>query len=497
MPTIPPTTPEAKKVTPKRLLEFIDLGTGADLDVNRYQDYLRAHGVQVASYFRKMIRELTGFRPSELHDAAPKAYEESNQAEEIRTKINTQMADKGERRIEGLRELSYVADDYIQQTVETYFPNEESAEMNNLVRTCHDPAKLVLLAFDDKKAPKIKFEAARKLLVMKLLADVRDYKKEESNYTDALNYMVHFLDEKVLQVPEGAREGEIVTKYLVSHHEGEEHKTAEAEFGDTMPTPDQIDKNTRITQLDCRRTIVTDPLGLEREILFRYEPREKEYGARVTKAVRFNALIGEKDADRNGLRFVFASRADWDDFYRMFEGKLKDEIRSGIEALLHTETNPKQQKILKSRLSALEKGNLIVKHDEEDTLDGSTKYNGSDPASSPELKVLTFKLEVTMADGTPYHYEFQVFLPNGYADTLYHSRVGHDVYTVNRFYAAGVDKILFPPKYYPKLDHEKAHEKAIKLVCQRQWNGNGNGFSVPAPEPEGAPDEDVEKNENK
>lgn len=137
-------------------------------------------------------------------------------------------------------------------------------------------------------------------------------------------------------------------------------------------------------------------------------------------------------------------------------------------------------------------------------MDGS-KFNGSSQSSSSELKVYKFKLELTKADGRQHHYEFQIFLPDGYADYLYRKGVSWEEYNVDRFFSEGVDELLFPSHIYP-IDRQKLLEKDLKQAHQRAWIGNGNGgsheathkqdASIPSPEPDQTEEEGIEQKED-
>lgn len=465
--TIPPQS--KARITPRQLLQYNRLGTGVDLNLDEYQDYLLEYGLEVAREVRRMIHELTGFTPAELNRIAST----SKMSATIRTrgKIRSQLMKMTKRRPEDLRQLSDAADDYIREISGDYFPGEEAVEMNDEVATCIDPAKLVLRAFNDRLTAKIKFEAARKLLLMKLIAEVRDCGEQCVDHEDALDYMTTFFNERILKLPEGHRVGDLFDRYLISQHEGEKLRTTSAEFRKEKPNDIDPLSKIRVTFLECRRAIVKDKTGREREIFFRKHPRKKTSDSRLTKALRYGTSIGEKDVDRNGIRLVFSSREDWEDFFKMFKSELKQEIEEGLREELETETDRRKKTVLESRLRSLEQS--IIIHDVKDSLDGNG-FRGSAHSSSPELKVYKFKLELTLADGRQHHYEFQVFLPDGYADSMYRKGVSWDEYNVDRFFRENVDELLFPAKIYPKLDREKAREKVMKQAHRKVWNGNGD-----------------------
>jgi len=485
MPPIPPKKPQTE-ITPRDLLAFNRLGTGSDINTTEYRAHLRQTGVRVANESREMIKNLTSFTPSELHELAPEAtFSRSTKAERIRSRIRGQLIKnfsffdkyKKDEKVAGMRELSRDADDYIKDIIEDYFQDEQAVKMNNEVETCHDVATLALMAYNDELSAKVKFEAARKLLLMKFFGRIRDYSEKEVDHEEALQYMMSIFNERIIKLPEGARQGDVFTKYLVSHHEGADFKASSAEIVGEKPTEANSEHGlTRVTNLICRRTILEDKSGNEREAFFSVEPRDKTSFSRMTKALRYGGKIGQRDLDRNGLRLVFSNRADWEDFFRMFKEELKSEIEGGLKEQLEHEMNRKQRKILESRLRSLDQS--IIIHSVKDSLDGGG-FKGKSSVSSNDLRVHKFDLEVTRADGKQHHYEFQVFLPDGYADSKYRKRVSWDEYDANRFFSGNVDELLFPVKVYPQVDHDKIHAKVMKQAHRKVWNGNVDSIFPP------------------
>lgn len=493
---------EAKKITPRQYLCYNRLGTGCDINTEEYRDYLFTHGTATARETRKMVKELTGFSPLALHDMAPQVHlSNTPNAKDIRTRIKNQVL-KGLPFLEkykdpdkegGLRALSRQADDYIRSLISDYFPGEDDVQMADEVATCSDVESLVLMAFHDGLDSKIKFEAARKLHLMKLFGEIGNHSKKMVDHDKALKYMTDFFTKRINKLPEGARSGQSYDRYLVSTHGGEELETTKYEILDTRPDSTTLDSNVRVTPMRCRRTVVKDKNGKERVIFFRKHPRDKDEEARLTKLLRYNADIGEKDTDRNGIRLVFDSMEDWDDFFRMMKEELKNEIEEELNEMKKVETDPDRLETIESRLNTLD--DSIDIGEGKGSLNGAEPFNGSAECSSTKMKIYKFPMKLTRADGRMHHYEFQVLTPDGYADYLYRKGVSWEEYNVNRFFHKNVDELVFPKRIYPNIDRPKLRKKVLKLARQKLWNGNGNGHSDTSPKPENKEPSGVEEQE--
>ncbi len=281
--------------------------------------------------------------------------------------------------------------------------------------------------------------------------------------------MMDLLNERVIELPSGAKQGSKKVRHLISKHAPDSYETIATEIVDEIPEEAYEDSLTQITPIPFRKTTIVDS-GKEREIFFAVEPRQKLDESRLIKMLRYNCEVGEKDVDLNGLRFLFQAREDWEAFFPMLKEEIRNEIREDICEKLENDTdlNEEEQSKLKDRLSDLESSIEIIEAPK-DSLNGE-EFNGNCSSSSKEFRVYKFKMRVTRADGRQHLFEFQVFLPDGYADAEYRKGVSWEAYHADRFFREGVDKVMFPPQHYPELDHEEAHKKKMQQAHEKVWN---------------------------
>lgn len=323
MPSAQPHKSEIQ-ITPSQYLEFTRIGTGTELNLDAYHDFCMENGVSVAREIRFRLSNLTGFSDTELHQIAPaNTTAKTISAEKMRDDIRSNLLAVSDYSLEEIHGLSKAANDYITDIIKDYFPGEEHAQMNDEVATCNDPAKLFLLAFNDKYSAKIKFEAARKLLIMQSIKEIRDFSEQEVDDEDALSYMTDFFNDRMLAVPEGGRIGDLTKRFLISYHDPETLQTMATEISEVPEVKPHPKWKVRITPLDCRTALVTDPqTGREMSVLFRKHPRQKTEHSRLTKALRFGTMIGAINNDLNGIRLVFTNENDIEGFISEFKKKL-------------------------------------------------------------------------------------------------------------------------------------------------------------------------------
>lgn len=473
-------TPKTQAIaTPKEFFQVIQFGTGADFNHQKFDEYIEKHGEkgrEIVRQTRQSFIELIGFKPEELSYIAPEGtFPTSESYETARNQIHERIIDKldflknyaEEKREAGLRRMGTEANNYLDRLIAYYFPGEEAIEMNSEVEICNDAASLTLLAHNDQVDAKVKFEAARKLLLMKFIGEIRNYSRQDEDDDEALHYMMGLFNERILELGEGEKIGSTTPRYLVSHHDPDTFETLKAIFKNEKPTTSETKGLTQVTKLPSRKTIVMGKNGKEREIFFSIDPREKGDESRLTKTLRYGCQIGEKDVDRNGLRLVFEKREDWDDFFRMFKEEVKSEVREGLCEQLENGTDNSDLEEIQARLNDLDSNIEIT--EEKDSLDGNG-FDGNASSSSKDFKICKFKMRVTRADGRQHQYEFQVFLPDGFADAKYRKGVGWEEYHADRFFREEVDKLLFPESIYPELDREEAYKKVMQRAHEKVWD---------------------------
>jgi len=463
-------------ITPRQKLWFNRLGTGKDILVPELVEFFSENSTEIIEYHLRELERLTGYTYEELHEMAPKiTFSPKRQAELTRRQIRNRMANgmpflnnsiKAKKET-GMREAAITANDYIKDIISSYFPGEEQVKMNNEVEMCNDAATLRLMSLNDELAPKVKFEAGRKLILLQLLGEIKDYTEKVVDHQEAIQYMFNFFNEKIFHLHEGERMGETTIRYLVSHHTGKDHQAKGSEIMGEKPRKSELGENDRVTHLEMRRTIVKNEDGEEREIYFSIEAREKTVESRLTKALRFKSHIGVKDVDRNGIRMVFETLEDWEDFKPGFKEYLETHIREDLDEHITAEKDKEKKVPLKSRL---QKENAPL-GDPKGKLDRG-EFKGSSPSSSSELKTYKFSMIVFRASGDLHTYEFQILLPDGYADTRYRKGVNWEEYDVNRFFDQGVDGLLFPVMHYSEINRKALRKKLIEQARRKAQNGS-------------------------
>ena len=472
-------SPETDSFTPREFMEVLALGTGTEIRKEEYFEFLKKKGANTIAEVRAAIGKLTGHSPGELHRLAPEtAFEHTRKAENIRKRIRASLINnlpflKGksskEEREKELKKLSGKANDYIKEVTEQFFAKDRAVLQNIEVTVCDDMAELLAMTFSDRIDPKIKFEASRKLALIKLMGEIEDYSEAQVDHARALNFMISFFNRRIHDLPEGAKIGAIFPRFLISRHSEKDFRTVSAEFSETEP--EIKEKNTKTTYLPSRRTVVTDEKGDERIIYFSMEPRHKTPHSRLTKTFRYNSRIGEKDLDRNGIRMVFETHKDWLDFSKKFQDELKNDIKEGLIEQLENEKNKEKRNVLESRLRNIDSS--IIIYETKDSLQGQ-EFEGSANSSASSLRIMKFRMALTLADGRQHQYEFQIFLPDGYADATYRKGLSWEEYNVDRFFDEKVDELLFPPRIYPHINREEIHKKMLKQAHQRVWNGHAH-----------------------
>lgn len=477
---MPPEIPlqSSDDISTREFFEVIRLGVGCDLSHRRLVDFLKEHGKrgrEVIEQTRAYVKGVTGYEIKELGKRAQeRSLPNTDSYRETRNRIRTQLLNSTpflrryneEDRESGMRKHGLEANAYMQKLIVYYFPGEESAQTHPKVETCNDAADLVLMACDDNAESKVKFDAARKLLLMKYIGEIRDYSQKDEDHDRALQYMHSLFDEQVVELPEGAKIGATTTKYLVSRHEEGTYRTIGTEILDEKPDESTLDELTKVTPLEWYKTTVANKAGERRGIYYAISFRNKGDESRLIKALRYNAKVGERDVDRNGIRQLFTEAEDWIDFRPGLFEHIKSEVWEGLQERLETETDITEQEDILATLNDLDR--CIEVTEPKNSLNGEG-FNGSAPSSSEKLKVDKFKMRVTRADGRQHRYEYQAFLPDGFADEKYRKGVSWEEYNTNRFFEAGVDQLFFPEHIYSGINRKKAWAEALQRAHEKLW----------------------------
>lgn len=109
----------------------------------------------------------------------------------------------------------------------------------------------------------------------------------------------------------------------------------------------------------------------------------------------------------------------------------------------------------------------IVIYQVKDNLEGEGEFNASREAGSAELAVLKFKIEIRGSDEKREirHYEIQIYLPKGYADSKFSLSASHESYSIKR--AIKVGRVYWPEDIY-NVDHELAKHNAFNDLMKEK-----------------------------
>jgi mRNA-degrading endonuclease RelE of RelBE toxin-antitoxin system len=487
-----------KEITPRLRLAYNTLRADPNLTPEKYKEFLGEHGHKIASATRERIKELTGYRPEELSGMASTfSCSTSPKAERIKQSIHSSIAKaipflncyKTGRREEGLKKIGDTADDFISSLIKRFFNREDQTSLHNDVALCNDVGTLTMMAYNENMADKLRFEASRKLLLMEFMGEAMEQGERYEDHNEAMNFLNSIFNQKFYELPEGAKIGENFEYFLVAEHGEDDMRAMKAEIRKEEPVKEEKDTNTTISKLRMRMTSVEDPEGRPRQIHFAVEPRSKTLWSRLIKAFRYNQQIGEESLDRNGIRMIFASKEDMDDFLNKLKDTLEATIRENFQEQLNElekeEINDKdlsrnrKKEIQKTRegkrsviKSRMKEENVLI-YDVKDSLETGEAEQEYNPSKSKKYRVKKFKLNVGRANGRRHTYEFQCFLPDGYADTKYRHEVNWAEYEIRRFFEEGIDELLFPSCIY-NLDREGIKNRLIQNERRRIWNGSLN-----------------------
>lgn len=279
-------------------------------------------------------------------------------------------------------------------------------EMANEVQAENNPVELAILTLDERYAPRVRFEAKRKLELMDLAAKI-DHRERQTNTKEHYRMFMDFLNENVW-LPTMKR-GDIEYIYLLSSHDPNTNActsvtTLSREEGEGTT----LNQDQKLTLLPRRKF---EPNG--HEIPIYVTPREKSPEAKILKLLRKGA---ENPAlavdDEIGFMGVLDSVKDIEAFNRQL------------------------------RKSSIDVDSMLTFEEVEDTLTGEERKPNSIGGSS---EVRMFKCFVRMNGA---RIEMILHTNQTYLDYLYRSGVAHDEYEARRLFDSGVMELLFPPSIY-------------------------------------------------
>ncbi len=318
--------------------------------------------------------------------------------------------------------------DYVQQkVVPTLIPQPE---MINEVRGAQNPGDLILMLFDDRYAPRARFEAIRKLTLMNIIASI-DQKHNGSNtmYVKFLEFLnTHVLDTKTHRIGEHER------VYLLSKHNKDTFAVEEVkEISEEQAKNLQLKPYQKLTFIGHRNFF--DEKGNLTPVYV--TPREKSLEATVLKMLRKDEDNPSAAVDDNiGLFAVFNSKKDLNAFQR----HLVDAADTANSGILFT--------------------------DMDDTLNGEA-YHGENTGSSNDIQWRKCFVRVNGAT-----VELAMMTNESYLNYRNKLDASHDEYVVKRAFETGVVDLLLPERFYGTKSKE-LREQELRRV-RRNIEGKVN-----------------------
>lgn len=287
----------------------------------------------------------------------------------------------------------------------------------------NNPFRLGLMLLDKKLNPQRRFEAKRKLLLMRLAGSIDKQGRNvdtENQYT-AFN---KFLNEHVWTLSDGQPTSE---DWILSTHNLEDMRCEETRIITKEEAEAyELAKNQKIEAVE-RRSFMVDG----KRIPVRQDTREKSMVSKIIKLLRKgNDNPAAAVEDEVGLMAVLDSRADIKTFITHLHNK------------------------------AIESGSAIVFEDPEDTFGNSSRENVA-IGGSDQIKMVKFHARV---HGT--RPEVLLLTNQEYLNYKLKDGVAHDEYEIERIFKSGVMNFLFPKDFY-RFDREKTKNASIERVRRK------------------------------
>ena len=401
-----------------------------------------------------------------------------------------------------LTALSRVANDYYSFLRGKYFDKSHHVALNAEVENCHNIGHLFLMAFDAKNyIPKVRREAANKLILMILLSELENYSKQNN---EAMEKMTNLLNERVFKFP-GIKKGKTYSHYLFSRH----NETGEVQSCEIRTEDRELEAGEQ--KEDLERRLFHREERLDDSVENHYVAmgnREKDLLQRLSKLIRENNTPGEQETDLNGFRFMVEHKEDQELLMNAILEVAQESFNEGAEKCLEKDVLDEQASMILEKLYYFNKGELnfsamdekekpyilnldpipISSHklkqlqspgvidalgqdvtqapvfitEFKDTLDGNTPFKGGSASSSGKLRVLKYKLHVANPErpGEYDQYEMQYYLPEGYLNMQRDQDLRHKRYGIERVFER-LAPLMFGEEIY-KVDHLQAKERALK-----------------------------------
>lgn len=402
----------------------------------------------------------------------------------------------------------------------------QELDMINEIRNCDDPSTLLLWAFDDRVSDdeeetikyrrRKRFEALRKLLIMLDLSEAKDDSDPEIDHKTALEELTSFLyeriiyrdklkrlhldancdrngnaiDAKFVDAIDGNATGDRRTRKLLARkmHQTLNGKDVYVITDDRIKGSGDLvvkayDANDYIANRDVDRNGQLFVFGSRKEwehCFDQFIPELIDDIATNTqkKADKSSQTPGEELPELKALRASQLVRVrelkedgSLGEIYGMFlsitpiEG---GEIQCKNPKAFFSNIAVKAGKPAYSKEYEQYKDSIlrtIVIYDEKDNLEGQNEFRASRKAGSSKLAVLKFKIEIRGSDTKKEvrHYEFQIYLPKGFANSKFSLRDSWESYSIKR--ANKVGRAFWPEDIY-EVDHAQAQSDAFSGLEQ-------------------------------
>lgn len=300
-------------------------------------------------------------------------------------------------------------------------PITRHIEMVNEVGSTHDIVELQLMVFDRKYSDKARFEAMRKIELIRLAGSI-DQRERETKVSERFAAFQNFLDAHVWS---SERIGDTEDVYLLSEHDLDSTNACNSTQIITEEIAQGLDlqDNQKLTLLKRRKFTVN---GVDIPVYV--TPRRKPTSSKILKLLRKGhenpALSVDDDL---GLMAVLNSEKD----IRTFMKHLTD--------------------------SAAKAGTFITPEETEDKL-GKGTHKPNTEWSSPYARHLKF-----FAKMRGMRVEFVLYTNESYVESQYRDEASHREYELRRFFKAGIPNLLFPQNFY-HIDFASLEPELVKRL---------------------------------
>ncbi len=311
------------------------------------------------------------------------------------------------------------------------FSREDRAlgEMRNEVRNETNPVNLVLMAFDSRVSDRARFEALRKVMLMKQVAEI-GHRERRLGASIKLRQFDDFLNDWVWK-PESLT-GEADAAYLLSTHDPQTFrwtgsKIISVDEGTEMQ--DSLQPGQKLTYMERRIAVVRERNGITREIPVYMTTRKKKRESKVIKQLQLDEADDSVAID--------------DDFGFMGVCENLRDVQAFQEHLFK---------------KMAERGWFASPQDFQDTLNGGN-FSGRSRGSKPRVQMRKFRVHLPDV-----RLEFILHTHESFLNYYNDRETNHDSYSLDRKYEEGVVELLFPPQIYPGFNLERAQGRRQREI---------------------------------